>query len=140
MMMQAINQYQRNDVLTASGVGVIILLYDGVIDFNNRAKLAISEGLIEERCVNINKSIAIIGELMNSLDMERGGEISKNLANLYTFMVTELTNANLNKDAKSLDTVSRLISELKIGWEGIRDKGSSGGADGREYGPVSARL
>ena len=115
-------EYQKNNVMTADGVGVIILLYDGVIDFNARAKTAIDQGNIESRNKFINKSLAIISELDNALDMERGGIISENLTRLYAFMMEELTKANINNDKTPLDTVTGLIAELRKGWEGIQNK------------------
>ena len=108
--------------MTADGIGVIILLYDGAINFNKRAKKAIDDGDIETRNTCINKSLAIISELDNALDMERGGVISENLRRLYTFMIEELTQANLNSDKTPLETVNGLICELKKGWEGIRSR------------------
>ena len=46
----------------------------------------------------IQKTQEIISELMVSLDMERGGEIAKNLMSLYVFFNAELMNANIKKD------------------------------------------
>ncbi len=120
--MQLAKEYQKSNVMTADGVGVIILLYDGVIDFNSRAKTAIDQGSIETRNKFINKSLAIISELDNALDMDRGGIISENLTRLYAFMMEELTKANINNDKAPLDTVSGLITELRKGWEGIQNK------------------
>ncbi len=120
--MELAKEYQKNNIMTADGVGVIILLYDGVVDFNSRAKTAIDQNNIESRNKFINKSLAIISELDNALDMERGGIISENLTRLYAFMMEELTKANINNDRAPLDTVTGLVTELRKGWEGIQNK------------------
>lgn len=121
--MHLAKEYQKNDVMTSDGIGVIILLYDGITNFNNRAKAAMDDGNVESRNMYVNKSLAIVSELDNALDMERGGVISENLTRLYTFMMEELTRANMNNDKSSLDAVNGLVSELRQGWQGIRNSG-----------------
>ncbi|MBE9531838.1 MAG: flagellar export chaperone FliS [Proteobacteria bacterium] len=135
------NEYQKNNVMTANGVGIVILLYEGVINFNNISRAAIEAGDVGSRGVHINKSMAIIGELNDALDMEVGGKIALNLRDLYSYMLEELMKANLNNDPAPLDTVNTLIAELKEGWEGIKDKGSQRAvSDSIEPGTLSATL
>ncbi|WP_413701373.1 flagellar export chaperone FliS [Psychromonas sp. KJ10-10] len=75
-------------------------------DFQNKSKA-------------ISKVIGLIGELQDSLDMEKGGELSINLFNLYAYMNTQVTKANLNNDPELLTEVAGLITEIKSGWDGI---------------------
>jgi len=117
--MNKINQYQKVQVMTADRIRLIIMLYDGVLKFNRCANRAIEEGNIEARNTYINRSQAIIGELKNSLNMEEGGEIGENLARLYDFSIDKLGEANLKNDTTAVNAVSRVIGELKSGWEGI---------------------
>ncbi|MBI5468104.1 MAG: flagellar export chaperone FliS [Deltaproteobacteria bacterium] len=117
--MNKVNQYQKVQVMTADRVRLIIMLYDGVLKFNKCAQRAIKEGDIESRSTYINRSLAIIGELKNSLNMEEGGEIALNLSRLYDFSIEKLAEANLKNDASAVDAVTLVINELKSGWEGI---------------------
>lgn len=117
--MNKVNQYQKVQVMTADRVRLIIMLYDGVVKFNKCAQRAIKEGDIESRSTYINRSQAIIGELKNSLNMEEGGEIARNLSRLYDFSIEKLAEANLKNDASAVDAVTKVINELKSGWEGI---------------------
>lgn len=117
--MKNIKQYQNVQVLTADGVRLIIMLYDGVVRFNKGAQMAIEAGDIQGRNLFINKSMAIISELMNSLNMERGGEVARKLESLYDFCINELNTANMKNDAKPLDSVNRVMGELRQGWEAI---------------------
>lgn len=117
--MNKIDQYQKVQVMTADKVRLIIMLYDGVIRFNKGAQRSIREGDVEARNTYLNKSLAIIGELQNSLNMEEGGEIAMNLSRLYDFSIDRLSTANLKNDSEAVESVTRVISELKSGWEGI---------------------
>lgn len=133
-------EYQKSNVMTADGVGIVILLYEGVINFNNISKAAIECDDVESRSIHINKSMAIIGELDDALDMEIGGTIAKNLRDLYSYMMQELIKANLKNDTAPLDAVSTLISELKEGWVGIKEKANKEPAKAIEPGSLSAML
>ncbi len=63
--------------------------------------------------------IGLIGELQNSLDMEKGGELSANLYDLYGYMIRQVNQANLKNTTDPLTEVTMLIAEIKSGWDGI---------------------
>ena len=64
----------------------------------------------------LQKAQAIITELQVSLDMDRGGEIAKNLMSLYIFFNNELMSANINRDKKKIDFVLSMMTELSGAW------------------------
>lgn len=117
--MNKVNQYQKVQVMTADRIRLIIMLYDGVVRFNKCAQRAIKEGDVEGRNTYLNRSQAIINELQNSLNMEEGGEIANNLSRLYDFSIGKLTEANFKNDFSAVEAVTKVINELKSGWEGI---------------------
>jgi flagellar protein FliS len=114
-----VRQYQNIQVLTADRVSLIIMLYDGILRFNRLASQSIKDGDIKGRGVYINRSLEIIGELANSLNMEEGGEIAKNLSKLYDFCASTLTEANLKSDIKAIESVNKVVLEIKSGWEAV---------------------
>jgi len=122
--MRSISQYQNVQVMTADGVRIIVMLYEGVVRFNKQAQDAMAGGDVKARGVYINKSIAILAELINSLNMEEGGEIAKSLYNLYEFSIQQITTANLKNEPALLDSVNSVINELKAGWEAIEKSGA----------------
>lgn len=111
--------------MTSNKVRLVSMLCDGVIGFNNKAKRAIEEGDIETRVLNINKSLAIVSELSNALDMEAGGEVAVNLARLYDYMIERLSEANIKNSAFPLNDVSEIMKELKAGWDGVASQQNS---------------
>ena len=117
--MNSAAKYQKVELTTADPVEMIIKLYEGVIRFNNLSKKAMEEGNIAARNDYINRSIAIISELTASLDTEKGGDIAYNLARLYEYSLNSLNMANIKNDPALIDSVTRVIEELKKGWEGI---------------------
>lgn len=121
----AYDEYKRNKIITASGVELIIQLYDEVIANIRTVRPILARGEklsfddIKTKGKKLNKSVNIITALADSLDMERGGEISENLNKLYEFINVRLLNANLNNDPRMLDEATRVLSELREAWIGI---------------------
>jgi flagellar protein FliS len=67
----------------------------------------------------IGKAISIIDNLRVSLDQEKGGQISENLASLYEYMTRRLLEANATKDTSMLDEVAGLLKEIKVAWDQV---------------------
>lgn len=112
-----LDTYRKNQVLTADRGSLLLLLYQGAIDFLRCAKAHLEAGEIADKGACLSKAHAIIAELLNSLDHEVGGELAGNLAALYAFMMDHLMKAHLRNETKPIDDVIRLLSTLKEGWE-----------------------
>ena len=110
------NQYQNNQVLNATPERILVMLYDGAIRFCRQAMQALDEGRHKDRGERIGKVMAIVCEFSNTLDHEVGGEIAADLDALYDFMVRELTRANVKNDRGALETVEKLLLELRETW------------------------
>jgi flagellar protein FliS len=121
----AFDEYKRNKVITASGVELIIQLYDEVMNNIRLAKPILTKGdklsfdEIKTKSKALNKAVNVVTALADSLDMEKGGEISDNLSKLYEFINLRLLNANLNNDPVMLDEATRVLHELREAWIGI---------------------
>ena len=112
-----LNQYKQNSVLTASPETILIMLYDGAINFLLRAKIAIEEKNIEETHNYITKTQKIIREFMDTLDMDTGGDMEQNLYRLYEYLHYRLVQANIKKDLEMIDEVLGHLRSLKQTWE-----------------------
>lgn len=117
--MKNFRQYQEIQIMTADRVRIVIMLCEGVVRFNRCAQKAMEEKNVEARTNFINRSLAIISELSNSLNMEEGGEIAGNLARLYDFVSEQLLRANMRNNPAPIEVVNRIMTELKTGWEAI---------------------
>ncbi|MEW6417007.1 MAG: flagellar export chaperone FliS [Nitrospirota bacterium] len=99
---------------------LIILLYDGAIDYLHKTIFYINQGNVSPKIHYISKTIAIIEELLASLNMEEGGEIAINLQNLYIYMLKELTIANAKNDVVRIAHIEGLLKELRSAWRQIK--------------------
>ena len=121
----AYTAYQRNNVNTASQGRLVVLLYEGAIkNLNSAMSLFDAEDKIktvniEQFGIYIQKAQAIVTELQVSLDMEKGGDIAKNLMSLYVFFNQELMTASISHDKNKIEFVLRMMSELVASWRQI---------------------
>lgn len=67
----------------------------------------------------MRRAIQLIGQLNQTLDMERGGQIAERLRSLYDYMLIRLTHANAYNDTRIVEEVVKLVREIKLGWDGI---------------------
>ncbi|MBW2185937.1 MAG: flagellar export chaperone FliS [Deltaproteobacteria bacterium] len=109
-------QYQQNQILSASPEQILVMLYDGAIRFTRQAMIGIEGGRPSMKVEGISRAMAIITEFANTLDHEIGGEIAANLDGLYSFMIRELTQATLNDDMEKLKVVEGLLVDLRQTW------------------------
>ncbi|WP_025695504.1 flagellar export chaperone FliS [Paenibacillus durus] len=118
--------YQQNKYQTASPHRLTLMLYNGAIQFAGKAKQAIDERNISEANKYIQKTQDIVYELMSALNQKEGGEIARNLKNLYFYMIDRLIEANIKKNTASIDEVVAILQELKSAWEEIGKGGTLG--------------
>lgn len=112
-----LQQYKKNQVETATPEQVLILLYDGAIQYLNKAKFAIEDNNKELAHNNLLSCQKIIIEFMDTLDMDAGGDLAKNLYRLYNYLYKTLVQANFDKDADKIDEVLGHLKSLRETWQ-----------------------
>ena len=120
--MDATSKYENINVNTVDQGTLIIMAYEGAINFIKEAKEKLAQNDYAGKSINISNAVSIINELNARLNMEKGGETAKNLNKLYTFLSIHLTTANLKKDAHKLDESLAILQNLLNGWKIIIEK------------------
>lgn len=121
----AYTAYQKTNINTASQGRLVVLLYEGAIKQLTAAEAYIEAGNkiaaknIEKFGICIQKTQAIITELQVSLDMEKGGEIARNLMSLYVYFNEELVDINITHNKEKLVFISKMLKELCESWRTI---------------------
>ena len=115
-MKNAAQKYKQTSVQSASREKILLMLYEGAIRFIKQAILAIDRKDIADRGMNIGRAFDIVNELNNTLNHEVGGEIAKNLEQLYMFVSEQLTKANATGDKKYLEAGLKVMETLYAGW------------------------
>ncbi len=124
--MAALRQYQKVNSHAQTAVAtphrLVQMLMEAGLDRIAQAKGAIERKDVAAKGIFIGKAVEIVGGLREGLDMEKQAQALANVDNLYVYMMTRLTEANIKTDPTILDEVSNLLTTVKEGWDAIGDQ------------------
>ncbi len=126
------DEYLDSEVLTAGPIKLVQLMYRGALGAVIEARTALAAGDIAWRSSRISKANAILLELALSLDHTQYPEFSRNLVELYDYMMRRLNEANIQQVAAPLDEVAKLLGDLLAAWQ------QAGEAEQASYAPPAA--
>lgn len=101
----------------------VVMLYDGAIRYVKQASRAIEEGLIEDRFKLLTKASEIMVGLQNSLDFEKGGDITNVLLSFYSNISRRIIMVNFSKATevaqKQCEDIIAELKQMRDTWESI---------------------
>ena len=118
MKSSADQKYLETSIATASKEDLIVKIFDALLIAAKQAH----EKLLNERddIQGIHRALLraqrACSLLMGSLDMEIGGELSKNLFRVYEFWHHELVMANMQKDPVRVERLLPYFTEYRKTW------------------------
>jgi flagellar protein FliS len=113
------NTYQEVAVQTSSPAKLVVMLYEGGIRFLRQSVEAIQVKDLEKKRQSIDRVVAIIQHLQNTLDREKGGAIAADLDKLYAYVLSRVLEGSAKLQVAPLEEVIKLLSTLLLGWEEV---------------------
>jgi flagellar protein FliS len=114
----AYERYKQQGIMTASPVDLIVMLYDECIKQLRLASTALGRRNYADANNSFKRAQDILVELMSSLDLKF--DISKDLMSLYEYMIHEIVNINVRKDASGIQPIVEMLESLREAWAQIR--------------------
>ena len=112
-------RYAAAQVTMVSREKLLLLMLEGGLKFLRLTRDALAAGDVQGFGENLSRTQAIIAELHRTLDHEVGGDISRNLARIYDFMMFHLTEANTRKSVRHVDEVIRAFAPIVDAFQQI---------------------
>jgi flagellar protein FliS len=109
-------------VLTAPPERLVVMLYDGAHRFLFQSAHAMRSGDLSLMNNRMQRAEAIITELRQTLDHEKGGEIAQRLEAIYAFCQRHLLEARLKRDPDKIEQVMKLLGDLRDAWDQVAAK------------------
>lgn len=104
---------------SASSVGLVVLLYDLVLEALHRALQALEEDDTEQRTAELNRAIAALGELQGSLDFTRGDEVARWLGHFYTRARGKIIEAHIKASEEILRQLAAEFLSVREAWQQV---------------------
>ncbi len=123
MNMAGYEAYKKTQIQTADQGNLILMCYDGAINFLKKAKKAHGDNDTQEWITLLNKAQNVLWELINSLNYD-AGEIARNLDALYNYMIRRIIDAEYHDRLDAADEVIAYLEDLRNSWEKIIKKSS----------------
>ncbi len=111
-----VNPYQKTQVTSSNPEKILIMLYDGAINFTKIALDKMNKGDRAGKGKYIGNAQAIIAELMNTLNHDAAPVIAKDLERLYIYIIDEYIAANISNAPKHLEHVVRILTMMRDTW------------------------
>ena len=105
-------RYQETQFATADRGRLLLLMFEGGLKFLAQASAGLGAGDLVRFAHQLSRALAVIAELLHTLDHRAGGKIAADLERLYQFMLEHLLEANRQKSARHVDQVARLLDTI----------------------------
>ena len=110
--------YKKTQIQTADQGTLILLCYDGAINFIRQAIKARNEKDDAAMSELLTKSQNVLWELIHGLNFE-AGELAYKLDSLYNYMIRRLIDAQYHNTIDPLNEVIAYLQELRESWRTI---------------------
>lgn len=112
-------RYLETSVVTASPEQLVVMSYEGAIGLLKQAIIQIERKDYEGKRNSINRALGLVHHLQNSLDMNRGGEISIELRRIYQYVSSKIVEGSIHFKSDPLNEAVKLLSTLLEPWREI---------------------
>jgi len=116
MVMNMQQSYREGTVRGASPVGLVVRLYEQIIEDLRQAAVAIENNDIMLRTKRIQHAILVIGHLQSPLDFSNGGKVAKDLDHFYNVLRQNLIQVQFYPSKRALCQQITDVLALRAAW------------------------
>lgn len=109
-------EYRKQALAGATGVELIVALYDGAIRFLHRASQCVAEGDERGRRIAVKRVVDILMYLQARLRPDVGGKTAVALGDFYAAMFTMTLEASHNDSSEQLQEVIACVRNVRDAW------------------------
>ena len=115
-MMDANLSYRTSSSRASSALGLVILLYEQLVQDLRRALTALDSGAVETRTFELGHALEVVGQLQGRLDMQAGGEVAHNLDRFYSALSAGILDAQVKCSKPRLDGLIDDVLSVREAW------------------------
>ncbi len=108
--------HASSSLVGARGAHLTQMLFDGLVDALVALRGHIVHQSLPAKSAQVARAQRIVTGLQSTLDFDRGGEIARNLDELYRYVMRRLVHVHAHNDLEVLDEVTGLMREIRDAW------------------------
>jgi len=121
--------YREAAWLGATPVGVVVLLYDRLLQDIHEAATAMKSTDVEARALHVNHALLVLQQLQGRLDFAAGGTAARQLDAFYSLIRGKLLEAQIRQSPELLLAQAQAIAQVREGWAEVERSTSQATAD-----------
>jgi flagellar secretion chaperone FliS len=110
------SSYREMEIQSASPERLVVIVFEQLVVNLERARIAMERKDIELRVTSLRRARGLVGELLATLDFEKGGALANQLADLYQFMLYELVDIGQRGDVATMRKLVNIATALRDGF------------------------
>jgi flagellar protein FliS len=110
------NTYQQQALMGATGIELVIALYDGAIRFLYRAVQCVEEQDVRGRRIAVSRALDVLMYLQARLRPDLGGAAAQALSDFYAAMFTMTLEASHYESVEQFQEVILCIRNVRDAW------------------------
>lgn len=112
------SSYREMEMHAASPERLVVVVFEQLVVNLERARIAMERKDIELRVASLRRARGLVGELLATLDFEKGGPVATQLADLYQYMLYELVDIGQRGDVITMRKLVNIATSLRDGFAG----------------------
>ena len=114
---QIAGQYRQHSAQGVNRLGLVVRLYDAIIEDLRRALEALRAGDVERRTAAVNHALLILAELESVLDHRQGGQVARHLEGFYRVTRAMIVEANGRASVAQIERLMGLFLPVRQAWQ-----------------------
>ena len=108
--------YQEQSLAGATGMELVLALYNGLVRFLYQAVACIDEGDVRGRRISVKKALDIVMYLQARLRIDLGGETAESLNDFYVAVFTMTLEASQANSHEKMEEVIQCVRSVREAW------------------------
>jgi flagellar biosynthetic protein FliS len=118
-MLPAELAYRKTAAESASGLTLLLSLYDTLAGDIRRAAAAEQRNDIATRCCEVNHAFMVIAFLEDRVSRGNGGDLAERLSGFYSSLRRQLIRAQSKRSSEMLEDLMDSVLEIRKAWQQV---------------------
>lgn len=106
------------EIQSAAPERLVVYVFEQLVVNMERARIAMERNDVEVRVTALRRVRGLVGELLATVDLESGNAIATQLADLYQYLLYELTDIGQRNDIVTMKKLVNIATSLRDGFSG----------------------